>query len=99
MTNLATFDTLGIQTELIAILTGLDSPIKEYDLMLELTDRGFGGFADFGSDSFELFRAHFVLFNALYSLRGHLMDEEARILKSAHFGLALQEPRAMYPRR
>ena len=43
MTNLATFDTLGIQTELIAILTGLDSPIKEYDLMLELTDRGFGG--------------------------------------------------------
>ena len=75
MTNLATFDTLGIQTELIAILTGLDSPIKEYDLMLELTDRGFGGFADFGSDSFELFRAHFVLFNALYSLRGHLMDE------------------------
>ena len=69
MQSLTTFDTVGIQTELMAILSGLEAPLKEYDLMLELTDRGFDGFADFGSDSFELFRAHFVLFNALYSLR------------------------------
>ena len=75
MQSLATFDTLGIQTELISILAGLETPIKEYDLMLELTDRGFDGFADFGSDSFELFRAHFVLFNALYSLRQHFMED------------------------
>ena len=75
MQSLTTFDTLGIQTELIAILTGLEVPLKEYDLMLELTDRGFSGFANFGSDSFELFRAHFVLFNALYSLRQHFLDD------------------------
>lgn len=75
MQSLTTFDTVGIQTELMAILSGLEAPLKEYDLMLELTGRGFDGFADFGSDSFELFRAHFVLFNALYSLRQDLLDD------------------------
>ncbi len=74
MTPLASVDTLALQTEVFAILTQQSTPLKEYDLMVELTERGFSGFSEFGSDSYELFRAHFVLFHALYSLRNHLIE-------------------------
>ena len=100
MNPLASLDTLGLQTEVFAILIQKPAPLKEYDLMVELTDRGFSGFSEFGSDSYELFRAHFVLFNALYSLRNHLLETggpylEISVLRIGFHGRATEVSSAL----
>ena len=69
----------AFQAELLEILQNQEEPIKEYDLIRLLGERGHERFSgSFLGNEPELFRAHFILFNALYKLRQHMRATENR---------------------
>ena len=72
------------ETFLIALQIELEnqsSSISEYDLMQNLKSQGFFEFLSQPALPHELFRAHFILFHALYLLRDTFLKNKHHILK------------------
>ena len=64
------------------ILEQYEDGISEYELMRKLGDQGHEAYKQsFLNDNLALFRAHFVLFHALYRLRDRLWNEERACLE------------------
>ena len=69
----------AFQAELLKILEERDGGISEYELIRLLGERGHERFSGscLGTEP-ELFRAHFILFNALYCIRQKIRERDQR---------------------
>ena len=82
----------AFQAELLEILENQDEPIKEYDLIRLLGERGHERFSgSFLGNEPELFRAHFILFNALYRLRQHVREADNREIEISAVKIVLHQ--------
>ena len=69
----------AFQAELLEILENRDTGISEYELIRLLGERGHKRFSgSFLGNEPELFRAHFILFNALYCIRQKIRERDQR---------------------
>ncbi len=69
----------AFQAELLEILEKRDTGISEYELIRLLGERGHERFSgSFLGNEPELFRAHFILFNALYCIREKIRERDQR---------------------
>lgn len=67
------------------ILENHPAGLKEYDLLVILKERGIPLFSDANfSDTLALFKAHFMLFHLLYSMREYLQKEQKATIE-IHF--------------
>lgn len=85
----------AFQSELLGILENEPNGISEYDLIRRLGERGHERFSgSFLGNEPELFRAHFILFNALYLLRGKVREHHHQELEISAVKIRLHEGQA-----
>jgi len=85
----------AFQAELLEILENRHAGISEYQLIRLLGERGHKRFSgSFLGNEPELFRAHFILFNALYSIRQKIRERDNREIEISAVKIMLHEGQA-----